>query len=38
VFFAGATPVNLTELGSPAFWFGNGHKWYAKRAFLSYFS
>eukprot|EP01044_Picomonas_judraskeda_P009548 COSAG03_NODE_1167_length_4661_cov_157.197109_2_plen_319_part_00 len=23
----GATPVNLTALGSPEFWFGNGHKW-----------
>ena len=23
----GATPVNITALGSPEFWFGNGHKW-----------
>jgi selenocysteine lyase/cysteine desulfurase len=23
----GATPVNLAALGSPEFWFGNGHKW-----------
>eukprot|EP01052_Picozoa_sp_SAG31_P011485 SAG31_NODE_651_length_13184_cov_4.999541_6_plen_484_part_00 len=23
----GATPVNISALGSPEFWFGNGHKW-----------
>lgn len=23
----GAVPTNLTALGSPEFWFGNGHKW-----------
>ena len=23
----GATPVDLKALGSPAFWFGNGHKY-----------